>query len=604
VGEDSGWRVRAERRELAGLTSVPLGQHVERFAWELRRPYIDWIGELSLANEGLEWWASELAAKNPFMLLYNRICALAAVRELLAGGVRQGLVVCSSPALAEGVLASARELGAPAEALGIEDAAGPAGGAGRASTLDRRARLLELWARRAPGPLQSLPVRLSDAARRGLEASPAYRRRLLERLGAERGPGFAGQDTALLFTWVDGRSLTAGGAYQDPHFGSLPRLLRDAGQRVAFVPHFLPGAPVERLAKGLLASGETLLFPELFLEGADVGDCRARAESFAPELDPDAELGGVPATALAREQVDSLRWMHAWVLSYERVVRGLVAAGVRPKRVFLPYEGHSWEQVVAWAFRRYAPGTEIVGYDNVNFSRLALSMYPAESEYGRRPLPDRVVTNGETFRRVLEEEGYPPESVRVGCALRHEYVWSGRSEPNARSAGGATEVLVATSIDSGQSVELIEAALDAFGGDERYRVTVKLHPAVDGRTVRALLGPSAEAANVRFDPAPIPELLTRADVLLYKYTVVCYEALAQGVPCVFVKSETGLDLDQLEPFPELRRTARSQEELRSAVAELTAMQGEERAAWEGRAREAVRQSLAPVSEGCAAAFLS
>ena len=165
-------------------------------------------------------------------------------------------------------------------------------------------------------------------------------------------------------------------------------------------------------------------------------------------------------------------------------------------------------------------------------------------------------------------------------------------------------VLVATSIDAGQSVELIDAALTAFGGAEGFEVVVKLHPAVDDRTVLTLLGPAAQTSNVEFETAAVPELLTRADVLLYKYTVVCYEALAHGVPCVFLKSETGLDLDQLEPFPELRRAARSTKELRAAVAELTAMTGPERAAWEKRAQDAVRASLAPVTSGCSAPFLS
>ena len=597
AGDDTGWRVRVERRELGGLEGLALGGQVERFAWELRQPYIDWVGNLSLANESLEWWGSELAAKNPFMLLYNRLCAIAAVRELLAGGLRSTLVVCSSPALAAEVERAAGELGAPADSR--RSAAPPP--AGRAGPVER---VVELWARHAPALVHDLPARLSDRGRRGLEAAPAYRRRLLERLGAGRGDGIGGAGTSLLFTWVDGRSVAEDGSYRDPHFGRLPALLREAGQRVAFVPHFLPGAPVEPLARELVGSGEELLFPELFVDDADIDDCRARAERFAPSIDAGAEVGGIPVAALAEEQVESLRWMHSVVLAYERVVRGLVTADVRPERVILPYEGHSWEQVVAWAWRRHAPGTRVIGYDNVNFSRLALSMYPAASEYGRRPLPDAVITNGETFRRVLEDEGFPRESIRVGCALRHEYLWSDRLAPEPPLEGDPVRVLVATSIDSGQSVELIESALAAFGGVDGYRLIVKLHPAVDDRTVRALLGAEARRADVRFDGRPMPELLRRADVLLYKYTVVCYEALAHGVPCVFVMSETGLDLDQLEPFPELRRAARTTAELRAAVAELTTMSGSERAAWEERARDAVHASLAPVSAGCATSFLS
>jgi hypothetical protein len=69
-----------------------------------------------------------------------------------------------------------------------------------------------------------------------------------------------------------------------------------------------------------------------------------------------------------------------------------------------------------------------------------------------------------------------------------------------------------------------------------------------------------------------------------------------------VKSETFLDLDQLEPFPDLGWRARTSEELRAAVAKIAARGEDERCRWRDRARAAVADALRPVSRDCAAAF--
>jgi len=164
-------------------------------------------------------------------------------------------------------------------------------------------------------------------------------------------------------------------------------------------------------------------------------------------------------------------------------------------------------------------------------------------------------------------------------------------------------VLVATSIDRGQSVEAAHKAIEAFGGDRGYEVSIKPHP-VNEAAVRAALAGLPAHSNVRFTATPIPELLRTADVVLYTYSVVCYEALAAGVQPIFVKAESFIDLDQLEPFPELRRAVRTPAELRAAVAEAAGRSGAERARWVDRAREAVGAALAPVDRLCVDAFLA
>ena len=81
LGEDRTWRMQAESAIGSEVHRVSIADLLDEMSWKLRQPYIDWIGELSQLNHSLEWWASELAAKNPYNQLYIRICLLAVARH-------------------------------------------------------------------------------------------------------------------------------------------------------------------------------------------------------------------------------------------------------------------------------------------------------------------------------------------------------------------------------------------------------------------------------------------------------------------------------------------------------------------------------------------
>lgn len=589
VGDDSAWRVHAEQALFAGMPRIDSARALQQAAWDLRRPFIDWVGELSEVNASIEWWASQLAAKNSYTMFYNRFCSLAAALELVGSGeASDTLVVTSSPALAAEV---ARLTGGARLPPARAPRSRPSGRTG-----------LRAWARVAPRPLRALPARLSDRARLSLDSDPRYRKRILAEHGVLEPRAFAGDGTCLLFTWVDERNFDDAGGYRDPHLGVLPELLRARGLRVAYVPRVLHSLPFDDAVPRLLATGEEFHFLDAYLELDDLRECVRRVNGFVPTIDDDATVGGIPIAALARELVAGSRPSQAGALSVEPLLRHFAAAGVRPERIVHTYEGHSWELVLAEAARSFLPDTVVVGYENANMTRLALSMFPAASELGLRPLPDRIVTNGPAYREVLVAEGVPAELVWTGCGLRHSYIWDEPATHNEPQT--PARVLVATDSALGQAVELVEKAARAFGFDPAFELVVKCHPLLAEAAVRSLLGPAASGASFRFSEQPIGDLLREADLMLYTYSIVCYEALARGVPPLFVRAETALDLDQLEPFETLRWAARTPDELREAARAIGALTPADRVAWRAEARAAAAAAFAPPTSRCVEAFVS
>lgn len=579
AGDDTAWRLRAERGVLAHLQRIESADALQNAAWRLRRPFIEWIGTLSAANDSLEWWASELAAKNSYSLFFDRICSLAAAIELAEDDT---LVVCSTPALATEV---ARALGAP---VPIRPDPRPSVRSGR--------RALRAWARITPPALASLPGRLSERERLILDSDPRYRMRILERADAGRVGEFSGPATYLLFTWVDARSFD-GERYVDPHVGMLADLLRGRGMRVAFVPRVLPSMPFHEAIPKLLASGESFVFPDAYIDLDSHRACVVQANSFRFDIADDSRIDGIPVAALAHELTEITRPSQVRALGVAALVRALADGGVRPECIVHTYEGHNWELALAYAARQHLPETKIVGYENVNMTRLALSMYPGSNELERRPLPDRIVTNGPAFHAVLVDEGMPARLVRTGCGLRHAYLWDELAVSAPRPAV-PLRVLVATDATFGPAAEIVQKAAEAFGTDAGVEVIVKCHPLVREKDVRAF------APDLHYTQERIGTLLDDVDAVLYTYSAVGYEALAHGVPPVFVRAETTLDLDQLEPFQDLRWEGRTPAELRESLTQIASLDGTERAVWRERARAAAARAFAPPTSTCVEAFLA
>jgi hypothetical protein len=592
VGDDSAWRINAESGVLRSLPRIATAEMLQEAAWRLRRPYLDWVGSLAEDNDSLEWWSCELAARNSYTRLYERVCSLAVAQQLIGDAPEDTLLVCGTPALLSEAAAHAQQGGRAIRVLAPTERNPP-----RPPWRTRVAR--EVF--RIVGGSRATR-RFGEAwtrSRRVLDGTASYRRAVLRSAGASPEP-FEGEDSVLLFTWIDDRNFGPDGSYRDPHLGSIPELFRKSGRHVRLLARILPGVPFAATVHRLLETGEDFLFPDSLLTADDEQWAATTAATYTPRVPGDATVAGVPTAALALEHHDEHREAHRRALLNGRLVPRFAQNGISPERTVITYEGHAWEQALLWSTALQAPKTMLVGYENVNMTRLALSMYQADAERPLRPVPDRIVTNGPAFRDVLLSEGTPPERVRSGCAIRHASLWdAAASTSRPRTPGDHLRVLVATDGALGAAVELIRKAFDAIAIDERFEIVVKCHPNLDAERVRALAGGPPTA----YSNEPIQQLLQHVDAMLYTYSVVAYEALALGVPPVFVRAETALDLDQLEPFRELRQEARTPTEIHACLEAIATSDPSALESWRVLARDAAKRALAPVDDRCIEAFL-
>lgn len=599
VGDDSTWRVQAELSVPRQIQRISLSTELDKKSWELREEYLTLIGKLSNTNNSPEWWASELASKNPYTHLYTRICLLAACRQYIEKPSGKSIFfVSSTQALNQELIAFAEEKTQEYKNIRIIGANILA-----LSCYNYIKSSLETLLRRAP-PFMTAG-KFFNTYQKLLDTRKDYRSLILQRKNIFDIPLFTDDKGILLFTWVDHRNFTSEGKYRDPHFGPLPEELKKRGYEVIFVPRILFTIPYGEAVNRLLKSGEQFLFPEQCINSNDIFSCERRAKQYLPNFPKDLHIGSMPVLSLMKEQCENYRKTLSDNLLYERLIKHLAESGLHPLQVIHTCEGHSWEQILKRSVQQYLPETKVVGFDNITFSRLVLSMFPAENELQIRPIPDRIVTNGPMFYEVLKKEGFPLDRIRSGCALRHTYLWESPESSliDKKNKMGPIKILAATSIGLGDSVEIIDKAAQAFGGNNSFEVLIKCHPLVDINQVKSFLGPRINYQNIKFVTEPMDELLPRTDVLLYTYTSICFEALRFGVYPICVRSENFLNLDPLDAAPNIRGIATTPDEIRVEVERFSHMQSDEKIEYKKQSLTVLKQALAPVTDSCIDSFI-
>ena len=598
IGEDTTWRVRTESLLPEEIKQISLSKKLNDAATRLRRPYIDWVGNLAKNNQSEIWWASEIAAKNPYHMLFTRICLLDSAYRILDNLPGENvLIVAGTPALFQEIAAYAVKCGIVWSELEPPSR----------HTIPKLHKKCYGIARKIG---ESIPPfmtlgKFSGLYQQLLEKHIVYRKKILHRHGIKATEPFDNKKSVLFFSWIDRRSFAPDGSYTDPNFGPLPTIYKNSGYDVGFVPRVLFTIPFEEAVIKLKKTGENLFFPEHYIEHADLKRFIRQSKDFSPNIPPDTRISGIPVASLAREHIDQTRGLIPENLLYHPMIQRMSANGVSPSVILHTCEGHSWENSLCLAVHSHMKETKILGYDNVTFSRFVLSMYPSKTEFSFKPLPDYIVTNGPLFEDTLISEGYPETRVRCGCALRHTYLWKGNlsnEDSKPHSTKPAVRILVATAIGLGDSVELISKAAKAFGSNQKYELLIKCHPLVRIDDVKKYLGKHLDHKNISFSTASIGELLPEMDLLLYTYTSVCYEAMMHGVYPICVMPENFINLDKLDATPEIRALVNTPEELFECAEKIIASPEDMRVRWKNDARDIVFRALSPVNESCMKAF--
>ncbi len=546
LGEDVSKLILIEKVIGIDTVRIETAAMLQKIAHNLRQQYIDYVGELSVKNNSLMWWATRVSEKNPFVskTLLN-ICYVKLFEEINDKCQNENLIILiENKAVRKTIMKN---------------------------TIAENVELIE-------NPIESSLEFLKDIRgflfhKCGFLAYNIYRILVSKYIYKMHKRINKNEPLLLVHTFVDRRSFDKEGRYTDSYFGNLVEYLKTR-KNVVIVPQIWRVMPYKKTIETMMESKEIFLTPHSLLSVSDVLQVFL---STLPNMHGNKnyplfekiDISEIIKEDMKQDWVDG----HAALgMMFYHFVKRLRTSNFLIDSVVYTYENHAWEKVLSYSFHEFYPDTYKIGYQHAVFSDMSLSHFFSKKEAEIMPSPDRIVTNGKYPREVFINSCYPKEKVVEGGAIK--YI-SQKVEKIKRPEEKRDRINILVTPTVGKTaIELILKVVRALGNKERYNITIRNHPLIPFEKISKHLNVGLPQ-NVKVANRPFSELIKESDILIYTSSATCIEAAAAGVPMIHVKSDLSIDLDPLYFYPEARPSASTENELIESVDKLANMSEKE-----------------------------
>jgi len=563
LGEDVINALAVEEWVGAGGKRIDISERLQETANSLRQPYIDYVGKLSVQHNSMLWWAGSLSEKNHFIsktFLYS--CYIKVALSLLESHKQDNLILfVENRSLRLSLINNISEISGY-DVLHIEQ--------------------------KFSHVLESLTDGMEFIIKHGwFVINNIYRIILtqhiyrLNKIDCISEKDDSKDDLILIHTWVDQRSFTENNDFQDAYFGKLNKYMVENGKNVVIVPYILHTVSYVKTIKKLINCKEYFIIPSAHLRISDVLSALTKTLK-KPRKKSCSHFENMDISDLIHfNRVND--WKDARLSSnllVYNVVRNLKRQRLSIDRFIYPHENHTWEKMYCIAFREFFPDTNLLGYQHSTISKMYLMYSISQYECEIVPFPDVIITNGKYFKDILVYSGYESDKLVIGGAMRYEYITDMIKQPiqpkNHDDSRKRIKILVAASIDKNESCELLQKVLGVFGDHNMYDVILKFHPLMPYKRIANEMHMTTLPEHFVISTESINTLLNECDILLYKTTTTCVEALATGVYPIHIKSSYVIDSDVLDGVPEgIHSSVKTDDELLREVNEISEMDPDE-----------------------------
>lgn len=571
LGRDYKRLLELKNQAPANWHYVEIGSLLEDAANDLRRSYLDYVGELSVCFNSLAWWCSKIAEKNVMdSPVYLYICYLEVVNRLkkeLSG--KNVCIFSESTAVLETI---------------------------SRSDLFNGYKNIKLYKTNA------FKSYLRAAARFFLSLKQAFTRKLWA-----RKPSISdNKPLTILRTWIGDKHLSQNGEFKDSYFANLAGELRGKGETVAILPifynlrrsiretfawlrqakeNFIIADDYYRITdyfKGLYV----MFRPLTFFKGSFVFQGHELGLIYREEARRTAFAGGS-----AFEVV-----MHYYLM--ER----LSEKGVKIERIIITFENMFPEKPILLGAEKYLPDATILGFQHASLFPLLLSCYASKNEAGVLPTPNKIICSGSYFREILSKEGFSSECLVDGPALRFQYL----IRQYGRGDRPQNTVLITLPLAKPNALELLSKSWSALRNTKHMKLVLKPHPMMAKEDLSEIIN----LAGLKTDEYELvgggmSDVLPNATMLIATASATIFDALAWGVPVIRVRSDLDISLDPMDWFSkdDFQFTARTTEEIAAEIEKIKSIDQAKEIKLREKGRELIAQCFSPVNEESLAVFL-
>jgi len=564
---------------------ISIAQELELSAQRLKKPYLRWLSQLGHNHPEPAWWASRISERNTLVSpLFENVCRLASVEELINKSCRPVLIVSDNAAMLE-MLQQVDWL------------------KGRKIF---RSKFIEYFFSMSSVHLERklLNSRYVTKLLFVFRTLQLIKHALQSKFASNGSIPSGLTNAVLLHTFVDETNFSTDFVFRDRYFPGLEEFLKRNGFEVLVLPvMFNLTRSIWNAWSWTKSSPTNFINPFTLYHFVDyifalrtayrtaclpIGPLRFEGNDIAPLVKAEA----------ARTSFDSLLQ-----ILYLRLPLRLRNCGVNCLALIAEFENMIPEKMLILGFRSHQPSVELIGFQHSAIYPNLLCQYSPIEERDIAPTYDRVVCNGSRFRDVLISEGLTPDIAVVGAALRYKHLWTNDTLNGLRCQSKSIDIFVPLSMVTSASVELLDKLLIAFGSDATVCVMLKAHPMT---TIDIILSASRLAslpAHFRITKDAVDSILPHTRVMVGLSTCTMFEAVAAGVPVVRVHRESALDLDPLAYLGGFSPSVRTGPELSKEVQRLLNLSDAERAELYQEGRKILAESFHPCDIDGLNAFL-
>jgi len=394
----------------------------------------------------------------------------------------------------------------------------------------------------------------------------------LTRLGSSAKDIVYDKDHIVIHTCVDDGCMEDDKKFNDRYFTGLADYLREKGAKVSTLVwlYSIRNKDLFSVFRWFRENEESFLIPQDYY---NLFDCIysfyiiviSSMFRFTSEA---SRFRGTDISRLIRaEQVLQARDTGtAAFISRIKMFRKLKRMGYGLKIYADMWELKNCEVEAIIGIRSYFPECKIVGYQHVALvSKLLFSNYKTTvEEFNASPHADTAFTGSRRNRDFMINEGFPKEFIRMGPALRHQ--WLKKYIARENSADEREGLLVCLSLSYDASAEMLEMVHKVFANNTDHKIWIKAHPMMDINRLRRSLS-FAWPAHFIVVGGGIETWLNRSNTVITSLSTAMVDSVCLGLNTVVIGRQTDIDIIPLDIVEDgdIWRVVYSHEELASAI---------------------------------------
>ncbi len=491
-----------------------------KVAEDLREEYVCWIDDLNrLYGKNLEWWFGTISSKNPYdSNIFQYCCYLEILERSMNKDNKPELVVIESVGLT---------------------------------------RAIQKWASRRNivvtiihynrAKLESLKYSIFFFLRWGYSTVTLILRWMAAYITKKKyQPEKMKIDSCIIVdTFLHDYCLSDDGTFKDRYFPYLHEYLSEKNVAVLVHP-VLFGFRYNYFSiyKKMRISKTNFIFREDFLHFSDYFSALIYPLKILRQEINAASFRNFDIYDILTEEKKQQSFTSGMeaVLIYRLFLR-LGQSGIKPKQIIDWYENQVIDKALIAGARQAFPEAKIIGAQMFIHSPNFISQFPSQSEVDTHIVPHILLETSRHQCQVARSftKTIPCKSV---AALRYSHVFKNISNPVLEQKTQKILVLLPFSMD--EAVELLETLKEV---QENIRssvgILIKGHPDYDSKELIQAFGEDDWPDRFEIFHGALPDALKLASMVISSNSSSMVEAVAKGIPLIFLGNQTILNQNLL-----------------------------------------------------------